>query len=44
VAGIEVLEAGLRRPTLDEVFMFLTGHHAEAGGTGEGLGDQEGVA
>jgi ABC-2 type transport system ATP-binding protein len=29
-AGIEVLEAGLRRPTLDDVFMSLTGHHAEA--------------
>ncbi|CAI9411091.1 ATP-binding cassette domain-containing protein [Nocardioides sp. T2.26MG-1] len=29
-AGIEVLEAGLRRPTLDDVFLALTGHHAEA--------------
>jgi len=43
-AGIEVLEAGLRRPTLDEVFMFLTGHDAQAEGTGEGPDDEEGVA
>ncbi|MDF1603003.1 ATP-binding cassette domain-containing protein [Nocardioides sp. YIM 152315] len=34
-AGIEVLEAGLRRPTLDDVFMSLTGHHAEAEQAGE---------
>ncbi|HEX6150420.1 ATP-binding cassette domain-containing protein [Nocardioides sp.] len=27
---IEVLDIGLRRPTLDDVFMSLTGHHAEA--------------
>ncbi len=30
-AGIEVSELGLRRPTLDDVFLQLTGHAAEAG-------------
>ena len=29
-AGISVLELGLRRPTLDDVFLSLTGHAAEA--------------
>ena len=29
-AGIEVHDVGLRRPTLDDVFLTLTGHHAEA--------------
>lgn len=54
-AGIEVLEAGLRRPTLDDVFLALTGHHAEAeapsGEPGDPAdpadpadGEQEGVA
>jgi ABC-2 type transport system ATP-binding protein len=28
-AGIEVLDVGLRRPTLDDVFLSLTGHAAE---------------
>ena len=28
-AGIEVLDVGLRRPTLDDVFLSLTGSHAE---------------
>ncbi len=28
-AGIEVLDIGLRRPTLDDVFLQLTGHHAD---------------
>ena len=28
-AGIEVLDVGLRRPTLDDVFLTLTGHGAE---------------
>ena len=31
-AGIEVLDVGLRRPTLDDVFLSLTGHAAEADG------------
>jgi len=26
VAGVRVLEMGLRRPTLDDVFFALTGH------------------
>ena len=29
-AGIEIDDIGLRRPTLDDVFLTLTGHHAEA--------------
>jgi ABC-2 type transport system ATP-binding protein len=28
-AGVEVLDVGLRRPTLDDVFLTLTGHTAE---------------
>ena len=28
-AGIDVLDVGLRRPTLDDVFLQLTGHEAE---------------
>ena len=28
-AGVEVQDVGLRRPTLDDVFLTLTGHHAE---------------
>lgn len=31
--GIEIIDIGLRRPTLDDVFMKLTGHDAEARGT-----------
>ncbi|MER6181306.1 ATP-binding cassette domain-containing protein [Streptomyces sp. NPDC001652] len=31
VRGIEIDDIGLRRPTLDDVFLSLTGHHAEAG-------------
>ena len=29
-AGVQVLDAGVRRPTLDDVFLTLTGHEAEA--------------
>ena len=29
-ANIEILDVALRRPTLDDVFLTLTGHHAEA--------------
>jgi ABC-2 type transport system ATP-binding protein len=29
--GVTVRDAGLRRPTLDDVFLTLTGHEAEAG-------------
>jgi ABC-2 type transport system ATP-binding protein len=35
---IRVLDIGLRRPTLDDVFMSLTGHHAEAEDEGEDSG------
>ncbi len=28
-AGVTVLDAGIRRPTLDDVFLSLTGHEAE---------------
>jgi ABC-2 type transport system ATP-binding protein len=36
-AGIAVQDVGLRRPTLDDVFLSLTGHAAEieAGQTGD---------
>jgi ABC-2 type transport system ATP-binding protein len=33
-AGIEVLDVGLRRPTLDDVFLSLTGRRAEADADG----------
>jgi len=32
--GIEVLDIGLRRPTMDDVFLTLTGHSAEDGAPG----------
>jgi ABC-2 type transport system ATP-binding protein len=35
-AGIGVYDVGLRRPTLDDVFLTLTGHTAQADGNGEG--------
>jgi ABC-2 type transport system ATP-binding protein len=28
-AGVRLLDAGLRRPTLDDVFLGLTGHASE---------------
>ena len=34
-AGIEIADIGLRRPTLDDVFMSLTGHSAENGSTSD---------
>jgi ABC-2 type transport system ATP-binding protein len=34
--GIEVLDVGLRRPTLDDVFLTLTGHVAEEDVGGDG--------
>ncbi|MBO1750368.1 ATP-binding cassette domain-containing protein [Actinotalea sp. BY-33] len=34
-AQVEVLDVGLRRPTLDDVFLRLTGHEAEASTTAE---------
>ncbi len=36
--GVAVLEAGLRRPTLDDVFLTLTGRTAEAGEARETAG------
>ena len=54
--GIAVVDVGLRRPTLDDVFLALTGHAAEAdaapaGGSGDGaepersnLADKEAVS
>ncbi|MFD5774498.1 ATP-binding cassette domain-containing protein [Streptomyces fungicidicus] len=36
--GIEIDDIGLRRPTLDDVFLSLTGHVAEAGDTGDADG------
>ncbi|MEU3601477.1 ATP-binding cassette domain-containing protein [Streptomyces sp. NPDC006798] len=47
--GVEIDDIGLRRPTLDDVFISLTGHKAEAddetpdpaGGTGSRHGRQE---
>ena len=43
-AGIDVADIGLRRPTLDDVFLRLTGHKAETeaeAASGEGSGDEE---
>jgi ABC-2 type transport system ATP-binding protein len=44
-AGIEPQDIGLRRPTLDDVFLSLTGHRAEESGhaddDGIPVGDQE---
>ena len=34
-AGIEVDDIGMRRPTLDDVFLSLTGHVADEGSGGE---------
>jgi ABC-2 type transport system ATP-binding protein len=33
-AGVSVLDIGMRRPTLDDVFLQLTGHHAEVDASG----------
>jgi ABC-2 type transport system ATP-binding protein len=38
-AGIAVNDAGFRRPTLDEVFLNLTGHPAEDGATGAAVNE-----
>lgn len=47
-AGVEVQDVGLRRPTLDDVFLALTGHVAEpmsdAGSETEGSGNEQEVA
>ena len=46
--SVKVLDIGLRRPSLDDVFMTLTGHHAEEeesgnGGSAGGARDQSGA-
>jgi ABC-2 type transport system ATP-binding protein len=41
-AGIGLLDVGIRRPTLDDVFLTLTGHPAEQGR--DGSGDSGGAA
>jgi ABC-2 type transport system ATP-binding protein len=46
-AGIALLDVGLRRPTLDDVFLTLTGHVAEAepgDENGDELRDEDGTA
>ena len=37
--GVEIRDVGLRRPTLDDVFLTLTGHRAEEGEGSEPDGD-----
>ncbi|MFD5430465.1 DUF4162 domain-containing protein, partial [Streptomyces sp. NPDC127084] len=44
--GVEIDDIGLRRPTLDDVFLSLTGHHAEQedggdGGTADSAADRK---
>jgi ABC-2 type transport system ATP-binding protein len=34
-AGVDVIDVEVRRPTLDDVFLALTGHRAEADARGE---------
>jgi ABC-2 type transport system ATP-binding protein len=41
-AGVEVDDLGLRRPTLDDVFLTLTGRAAEPGTTGDEAGQAGG--
>ncbi|MEQ3554606.1 ATP-binding cassette domain-containing protein [Pseudonocardia nematodicida] len=43
-AEVSVDDAGLRRPTLDDVFLTLTGHPVEKEEAAERAGDQERVA
>jgi ABC-2 type transport system ATP-binding protein len=40
-AGVEVRDVGLRRPTLDDVFLTLTGHHAAEADGEEGSTTRE---
>ena len=40
-AGLEVLDVGLRRPTLDDVFLTLTGHAADERTEDEGDDERE---
>jgi len=39
--GVEIDDIGLRRPTLDDVFISLTGHTAETDDAGSGDGEDE---
>ncbi len=41
---VAVDDVGVRRPTLDDVFLALTGHHVEAGEDAEGDAAEQGVA
>ncbi|MEV6128572.1 ATP-binding cassette domain-containing protein [Streptomyces violaceusniger] len=41
--GVEIDDIGLRRPTLDDVFISLTGHGAEDGLQGGGEAESKGV-
>ncbi|MFF7699901.1 ATP-binding cassette domain-containing protein [Streptomyces lydicus] len=43
IRGVEIDDIGLRRPTLDDVFIALTGHVAEAAGAAEGNGANDGT-
>jgi len=38
-AGLEIAELALRRPSLDDVFLALTGHRAEVASKADGTGD-----
>jgi ABC-2 type transport system ATP-binding protein len=40
-AGVELRDVGLRRPTLDDVFLTLTGHTAEPGENGHENDDDD---
>ncbi len=40
-AGVTVLDVGVRRPTLDDVFLRLTGHRADSAVTDAGDGDSD---
>jgi ABC-2 type transport system ATP-binding protein len=42
--GVRILDIGVRRPTLDDVFLQLTGHHAEEDGPEPGAGGAGGAA
>ena len=39
-AGIGIDDVAMRRPTLDDVFLTLTGHAAEEDGAGDGEGER----
>ena len=43
-AGVLVEELGLHRPTLDDVFLTLTGHEAEPDATGDERTDEKELA